>query len=90
MKFAEYIVFVYRCCSRRNGSKNIIFNKSRLDLVAAPRGPLVFLSGSKNRRFIRGIQRDTGDTHIKKEDLGVGRPDLDRGNIWVVAPNLPV
>lgn len=26
----------------------------------------------------------------KKEDLGVGRPDLDRGNIWVVAPNLPV
>jgi hypothetical protein len=62
---------------------------------------LIFLSGGRNRlldrrerrfcrRFIRGIQRDTGDTHRKKEDLGVGRPDLDRGNMWVVAPNLPV
>lgn len=25
-----------------------VFNKSRLDLVAAPRGPLIFLSGGRS------------------------------------------
>jgi hypothetical protein len=42
------------------------------------------------RRIIRRPQRDRWDVDRKEEELSVGCPDLDGGNVWVVAKNLPV
>lgn len=39
---------------------------------------------------IGGVQRDGGDINRKQTNFGLGSPDLDGGNVGVVALDLPL